>query len=66
MPPENSGGVALAGRALLDPLLGVWDVNDALNVNARGDDVVGVDLAGLDQMLDFGDGEPGRPSPSSD
>src|SRR5271154_3200073 len=58
MSPENSGRVALAGRALLDPLQGVWDVNDALNVNARGDDMVAVDLARLDQMLDLGDGEP--------
>src|ERR1700689_5263521 len=54
MPPENSSRVALAGRALLDPLQGVWDVNDALNVNAGGDDVVAVDLARLDQMLNLG------------
>jgi hypothetical protein len=54
------GRVALAGRALLDALLGARDVDDALDVDSGGDDVVGIDLARLDQMLDLGDGEPGR------
>src|SRR5271166_3671312 len=59
MPPENSGRVALAGGALLDALPGDRDVNDALNIDAGGDDVVRIDRARLDQMLDLGDGEPG-------
>ena len=30
-------------------------VDDALDEDAGGDDVVGIDLARLDQMLDLGD-----------
>ena len=35
-------------------------MDDALHVDAGRDDVVGVDLARLDQMLDLGDREPAR------
>src|SRR5262249_95578 len=47
-------GCALAGRALLDVLDRVRHVHQALNVDARRDDIVGVDVAGLDQVLDLG------------
>src|SRR5262249_20696950 len=51
------GGGTFAYGALLDVLLGVGDVNDALHKHARGNDVVRVDLAGLEQVLDLGNGD---------
>ena len=52
-----SGGVALARGALLDALLAAGAVHDALHEDARREDVVGVELAGLDELLDLGDGQ---------
>src|SRR5206468_7200450 len=43
--------------ALLDPLFVVFALQDVLHENARRDDVVWVDGAGLDQVLHFGDGD---------
>ena len=43
---------------------GTWI--DALDVDAGRVDVVGIELAGLDQVLDLGDGHLARRSPSSD
>ena len=63
LPPKSSGCVALAGRALLDALNLVGHVHDPLNVNAGRDDVVAVELARLDEMLDLGHRETGRQSP---
>ena len=39
---------------------------DVLHEDARRDDVVGIELAGLDQLLDLGDRDRARPSPSPD
>ena len=40
---------------MFDRFSGVRDMHDALHENARRDDLVGVDLARLDEMLDLGD-----------
>src|SRR6266702_6423500 len=53
--PYVSG--ALAHGALLDALLGVDDVYDALHENAGRDDMIRIELPRLDQMLDLGDGD---------
>ena len=50
---------ARTGVAELDPLLAGADVDDALDENAGGMDVVRIDLAGRHQMLDLGDGDLG-------
>src|SRR5689334_3584291 len=50
-----SSSRALAHRALLDALLVIWAVHDALHENSRRVDVVRVDLTGFDEMLDFSD-----------
>src|SRR5450432_190297 len=47
-------------RALLDALLEIQPVHDALDEDPRRVDVVGIDLAGRDEMLDLGDGEARR------
>ena len=57
---------ALAHGALLDVLGGIGHVDDPLHEDAGRDDVVGVDLAGLDQMLDLGHRDLARRSPSPD
>src|SRR5438105_2204351 len=44
-------------RALLDPLLVVRSLEEALHVDRRDVDGVGVQLAHLDQVLDFRDGD---------
>ena len=44
----------LAHGALLDVLHGVGHVDHPLDEDARRDDVVGIDLARLDQVLDLG------------
>src|SRR5262245_12283278 len=49
------GALTLADGALLDVLDRVRHVYDPLDVNARRDDVIGIDVAGLHQLLDFGD-----------
>ena len=46
--------------AEFDALVGAADFDDALDENAGRVDVVGIDLAGRHQMLDFGDGDLGR------
>src|SRR5579862_398125 len=56
-PPPASGGGKLrsfAHGALLDVLHRIRHMDQALDENARRDDVVGIDLARLDQILDFG------------
>src|SRR5579863_5053379 len=47
----------LPHRAHLDALHRIFDVHDALHENSRRHDEVGLDFAGLDQMLDLGDGD---------
>src|SRR5438477_5187766 len=44
-------------RALLDPLLVVRSLEDALHVHRRDVDGVGIELADFDQVLDLGDGD---------
>src|SRR5215813_12851777 len=43
----------LAHGALLDVLDGVWNMDDAFDENAGRYDVIGIDLAWLNEMLDF-------------
>ena len=45
-------------RPLLDALLGRGIVHDALHEDARRVDLVGIELTGGDQVLDFGHGDP--------
>ncbi len=40
----------------LDTLFGVWIVNEAVDEDSGGVDLVGVELAGGDDVLGFGDG----------
>ena len=49
--------MALAHGALFDVLHRVRHVDDAFDVDARRDDVVGVDIARLHQVLDLRDGD---------
>jgi hypothetical protein len=48
-----------ADGAALDALFVAGALEDALDVNAGGDDGVGVEGAGVDEFLDFGDGDAG-------
>src|SRR6267154_2372115 len=50
----------LPHRALLDPLLVVRTLEDALYVYRRDVDLIGFDLAHLDQVLHFRDGDARR------
>src|SRR5690242_15661730 len=52
--PRGRGGDALAYGALLDVLDGVRHVDDALDVDAGRDDVVGLEFAGAHKVLDLG------------
>ena len=54
VPPPGSR----AGSALLDRLAGLADLDDALHEDARGVDVLGVEFAGFDELLDLGDRDP--------
>src|SRR4030088_3457935 len=52
---------AFAHGALLDVLHRIRNVHNTFHEHARRDDVVGIDLAWLDQILDLGNGDlPGR------
>jgi hypothetical protein len=51
--------LGLPYRALLDSLLGA-DLDDALHENPRGVHEGGIELAGFDDLLDLGDGDPPR------
>src|SRR5256885_16713814 len=46
-----------AHRAFFDPLLVMVALENVLNEDARGDDVVGIDRAGLDDLLDLRNGD---------
>src|SRR5262249_59747716 len=50
-------GGALAHGSLHDVLYRVGYVHQALHVDAWRDDVVGIDIAGLHEVLDFGHGD---------
>src|SRR5215208_660704 len=51
---------ALAGRALLDALYGIGDGHQALDEDSGRVDAVRIDLARLNEVLDFRHGDPGR------
>src|SRR5262249_22646476 len=55
LPPNSSGCVALAGRAALDALELIGHVYDPLNIDAGRDDVVAINFARLNEMLDLRD-----------
>src|SRR3954451_22584163 len=57
---QTMGSAPFPDCALLDALLEVHAVHDALHEDAGRVDVVGIDLAGLDEVLDLGDGDAGR------
>ena len=46
---------AAHGSALDSLFVGVT-LQNALHINSRRDDMIGIDFAGLDQLLDFSDG----------
>src|SRR5580700_3622815 len=52
-------GSSGAKDAALDAFFVARAVKDALDVDAGGDDGVGVELAHVDQLFDFGDGDAG-------
>ena len=52
---RSCASARLRDGALLDPLLVVAALDDALHEDARRVDLVGIELAGRDQLLDFGD-----------
>src|ERR1700710_2002622 len=54
----RGGARAGAGGAELDLLALDADLDDALHVDPGEVDVVGADLARLDELLDLGDGDP--------
>ena len=53
----RSGDLGRPGGAAFDALLAVFPEDEALDVDSGGGDVVGVELAGLDDLFDFGDGD---------
>src|ERR1700730_3904549 len=57
---QTMGSAPFPDRALLDALLEIRAVHDALDEDAGRVDLVGVDLAGLDEILDLGDGDARR------
>src|SRR5260221_2664889 len=54
LPSSCDGGHALSHGALLDMLYRIGNMDDALYVNAGRDDVVSIEFAGRNQMLDLG------------
>src|SRR6266851_41512 len=57
---QGMGSAPFPNRALLDALLEIRAVHDALDEDPGRVNLVGVDLAGLDQVLDLGDGDARR------